>query len=210
MKKLTAALLAGVFATLVACSGPPLPFTSSEPKDVAIQEGDLKGLQKCKESGSISDFLKSAQGENPDTYKAEQQAWKKLQDGGATDGWVQVLSNTPKECTSLFGVGTAPQQNPKVASSFVFKYRDESSAVKAFNRGDFGVSPASVKGQNGVSEGAATGLGNNSVVFSQSFGNQSSYLALWQNKQFGVLLFTVNVATQDAKKAAGNMNSRVH
>jgi hypothetical protein len=197
-------------AVLAGCGGPSLPFIgSSSPKDIAVQQGDLPGgLKHCSDSGDINTFLKNAQTKAPDTYKNTQQEWKKLQDAGATDGYVQVFSDTSSECDSLFGAGQNAEKSPKVATNFVIKFKDDKTAAKAYDSGILGITPKNSKNQQGVTEGSATGLGSNSVVFSQSFGNQSLYLAFWQNKTYDLFLFTINLPSADSKKAASNVNGR--
>ena len=61
-----------------------------------------------------------------------------------------------------------------------------------------------------MTEGTATGLGKNSIVLSISISNQAFYVAVWQNKQFMVILGILNIDTGADKKIALAENSRVH
>jgi hypothetical protein len=194
------------------CGGVSLPFFGpANPQDVAAQPGDLpSGLQRCAESGDINTFLKNTKSQNPQTATDVQNQWKNLQNKGATDGYVQVFSDNKAECTSLFGVGRTGERNFKLAFNIVFKFKDESSAMKAYESGALGITPKNAKSQPGVTEGNATGLGNNSVTFTETFGNQPLYLGFWQNKSFDILLLTVNIANGEAKQAATRINQRVH
>jgi len=61
-----------------------------------------------------------------------------------------------------------------------------------------------------VTEGTATGLGKNSIVLSISISNQAFYVAVWQNKQFMVILGILNIDTGADKKIALAENARIH
>ena len=58
-------------------------------------------------------------------------------------------------------------------------------------------------------EGSKTGLTANSIALTQPVGNQLFYIALWQNKQFMVILTILNIDANAAKSAAMRENSRI-
>lgn len=62
----------------------------------------------------------------------------------------------------------------------------------------------------GVVKGTDTGLSKNSVALTLAIGNQSFYVAVWQNKAFMVILAVINVDTAQSKKIATNVNGRIH
>ena len=57
--------------------------------------------------------------------------------------------------------------------------------------------------------GTDTGLSKNSVALTIAIGNQSFYVAVWQNKAFMVTLGVLNVDLTASKKIATNENSRI-
>ncbi len=95
--------------------------------------------------------------------------------------------------------------------NFAFQFKDQASAEKGYTTESiFGFSASSLKSsQVPVVEGTATGLGKNSIVLTIAINQQSFYVAVWQNKQFMVILAILNVDTAASKKAALAENSRI-
>ncbi len=59
-------------------------------------------------------------------------------------------------------------------------------------------------------EGTATGLGPNSIVLTIAISNQTFYVAVWQDKEFMVILGLLNIDSAADKKIAQAENGRIH
>src|SRR6267143_3555609 len=204
----------GLLLAVGACGpigGPGTPAVTAS--TVAVQSSDLpSGLHKCDLSGDINSYLKKIQTKDPSTYSKIKSEWEAAQKNGATSADVEFYTDSTAHCASLESsgsqVGTATY---KLAVNFVFQFKDQASAEKGYKSDSiFGFSAASLKtSQVPVVEGKDTGLGPNSIVLTIAISNQSFYVAVWQNKQFMVILVMLNVDTTAAKKAALAENGRI-
>jgi hypothetical protein len=196
----------GPFASI----GTPAATASS----VAVQSSDVPGgMQRCDLHGNINDYLKMIQTKDPATYNTIKQQWAAAQKDGATDADVEFYADTTAHCTALASngalIGTATH---KLVVNFVFKFKDQASAEKGYRSDSiFGFSAASFKSsQVPVVEGTATGLGPNSIVLTIAIPNQAFYVAVWQNKEFMVILGLLNIDSAADKKIAQAENGRIH
>jgi hypothetical protein len=194
----------------IGSSGPPAPTASS----VAVKSGDLpNGMQRCDLSGDIDSYLKKIQTKDPSTYKTTKDGWDAAQKDGATAAEVEFYTDSAAHCASVESngsqVGTATY---KLVVNFVFQFKDQASAEKGYKSDSIlGFSAASLKSsQVPVVEGTATGLGVNSIVLTVAIGSQSFYVAVWQNKQFMIILAILNIDTATDKKVALAENGRIH
>jgi hypothetical protein len=183
--------------------------TSPTAASIAVQPGDLpSGMQKCNMSGDIDSFLDKAKTKDPANYKQTQSDWDAAKKQGATSAYTAFYTDTAANCASLETSASDITSAPyKLVVNFVIQFKDEASASKGYaNESIFGVSKSSLKGG---AEGTATGLGPNSIVLSNSFGNQTYYVGAWQNKAFMVILVILNIDAATCKKAAVAVNSRI-
>jgi hypothetical protein len=197
---------------LVACgggSGPSIFPSGPSASSIAVQTGDLpSGMKRCDLSGDIDSYLSKAKDKDPGTYSSVSGEWDAAKKQGATSAYVAFYTDTAAHCASLeTSSSDITSATYKLVVNFVIQFKDEASAGKGYtNESIFGVSKSSLKG--GV-EGTATGLGPNSIVLSTSFGNQSYYVAAWQNKAFMVILAIINIDPATCKKVAVAENSRI-
>jgi hypothetical protein len=199
----------------VACGpigGPGTPAVTAS--SVAVQPSDLpSGLHKCDLSGDITSYLTKIQTKDPSTYATIKSQWEAAQKDGATAAEVEFYTDSTAHCTSLESsgsqIGTATY---KLVVNFVFQFKDEASAVKGYTTDSiFGFSAASLKAsQVPVTEGTATGLGPNSIVLTIAVSSQTFYVAVWQKKQFMVILGILNIDTATDKKVALAEDARIH
>ncbi|TMB97647.1 MAG: hypothetical protein E6J40_07580 [Chloroflexi bacterium] len=212
MRVLLAAL--ALLLTIVACgpiggSGTSAPTAAS----VAVKSGDLpSGLHRCDLSGDINSYLNKIKTKDPATYKSASDGWAAAQKDGATAAEVEFYTDSADHCKALESNGSQiGSATYKLVVNFVFQFKDQASAEKGYKSDSiFGFSAASLKAsQVPVVEGKDTGLGANSIVLTIAISNQSFYVAVWQNKQFMVILGVLNVDTALAKKAAVAENSRI-
>ena len=193
-----------VFVTAVILAGncnPVAGIVPASPQSVSLQQSDLpSGLQNC--GNETGDVAKSKDTET-------QAEWKKQSSAGAKSGYQSIYANSSSECAQLAKSTASPPKNAKLAGSIVLQYKDDATALKAYNSGVFGMKPTDVSGQ-GATTGTATGLGANSIWLSASFGGQSIAISVWEHKAFVALFVAFNLADTDAKKAATNMDGRIH
>jgi len=208
--------LGAALAMLVvaACAGgggsqPQGPTAAS----VSVQPGDVpKTLVKCDLSGDIATVVSREATPDPSTSQTFQKYWQDAQAKGAKNGYAAFYASSTSNCaaikSSTTNVGTASYA---LLVNFVVQFKDEKSAADAYTNGTlFNFSASTLKnGGAPVTEGANTGLGANSVVLSASIGNQSFYVAEWQNKTFAIILVVLNVDAATCKKVATSENGRI-
>ncbi|HEV2218907.1 MAG TPA: hypothetical protein VGV88_15235 [Candidatus Dormibacteraeota bacterium] len=184
--------------------------------DVAVQSSDVpKGVQKCSASGDIDSFLNSVKTKDPTTYSSTKSEWDKAKSNGATAAEVVFYTDSKAHCDSI----TNNSQNGDLATAtypivinFVIQFKDQASAEKGYTTESiFGFSSGTISSTAaaGVTKGTATGLGANSITLLIAIGNQSFFVAVWQNKTFMVILAVINIDTGQAKKIATNENGRI-
>ncbi len=213
---MTRAALAVVIAAVsaVACGGSAAAPQGLTAANVAVQQGDLpSGMVKCDLTGDISNFIKQEQSPDPQTAKSTATSWSDLQKNGAKSAYVALYTDSRASCSDLKN----STSNPAAATyplvvNFVVQFKDEKSAVAGYKSDSsaFGFSASTLRsGGNAVQEGAATGLGPNSITLSRPVGNQAFFAAVWQNKAFMVILVILNIEPAASKKAATDENTRI-
>jgi hypothetical protein len=195
---------------VVACggsSGASGPTVST----VAVQPGDLPGgMVRCGISGDIEDFIKAEQSPDPNTSKSISGYWDDAKKNGAKAAYAAIYTESEARCAAIKNpetdVGTATY---KLVVNFVVQFKDEKTAVDAYNNKTiFGFSRAQLKSAPTI-EGTKTGLTANSIVLSQSIASQSFYIAEWQNKTFTVILAVLNIDPEASKKVSTAENGRI-
>ena len=204
-------------ALLTACgggSGSNAPAAQGPPsaQSVADNSSDFSGVQKCPESGSYDNYLKQEQTKNPSQYATDSKDWTDIKAAGSNDAYVIVYAENSSDC-GQFGTGTP---TGKLAEVFAFRFKDSSSAAgnfkvqtKSFHLSDSDVSTIQAAGGT-VKQGAATGLGDNSIVVSIDFQGTTLYVAFWQNKEFEAAILVSNIPITDGAAEATKINSRIH
>jgi hypothetical protein len=206
--------LALVAVLMVAACGPGSSAPIG-PADVAVQSSDLpKGLQKCDGSGDMDSFLNAIKTKDPSTYQTTKSEWDSAKTHGATQAQVAFFADSKEHCASIQNSdnGDLFTATYPVVINFVIQFKDEATAAKGYTTESiFGFSEATISssGGTGVAKGADTGLGKNSITLTIAIGNQSFYIAFWQNKSFMVILGVLNVDLAQSKKVATNENNRI-
>ena len=207
-------LALAAIAVLAACNAPGA-VAPLGPSDVAVQSSDVpKGVIKCDGSGSIDTFLNTIKTKDPSSYKSTSDEWDKAKADGATAAAVVFYADSKTHCADITN-----SQNNNLSSAaypvilnFVIQFKDDKSAVQGYtSESIFGFSESSLttSGVTGVVKGTKTGLTENSAALTLAIGNQSFYVAVWQNKAFMVILAVINVDTTQSKKIATNENGRI-
>ena len=196
---------------VVACGGSAGSAKGPTVASVSVQPADLpSGMVRCGLSGNIEDFIKAEQSPDPNTSKSVSGYWQDAKTNGATAAYTAIYADSQERCAAIKNpetdVGTATY---KLVVNFVVQFKDEKTAADAYtNKSIFGFSPAQLRAAPTI-EGTKTGLTANSVVVNQSLGNQSFYIAEWQNKVFMVILAMLNVDPESSKKVSSAENGRI-
>jgi hypothetical protein len=210
MRSVVVVAVAAVMS-VIACAGSSPAASGPTVSGVAVQSSDLpSGMVRCNITGSIDDFVKAEQSPDPNTAKTISDYWTDAKSNGAKAAYVALYTDSQSRCADIKNpqtdVGTATY---KLVVNFVVQFKDEASAVDAYkNKSIFGFSAAQLRTAPTV-EGKDTGLTDNSIVLNQAIGDQSFYIADWQNKTFLIILAVLNVDATSSKKVSTAENSRI-
>src|SRR5260370_8667880 len=125
------------------------------------------GMHRCALSGDINSYLKKIQTSDPTTYASTKSHWESAQKGGATAADVEFYTDSTAHCSGLESNGSQiGSATYKLLVNFVFHFKDEASAAAGYkSNSTLAFSVNQIKqSQIPVVEGAATGLGKNSIV----------------------------------------------
>jgi hypothetical protein len=199
---------------LAACGGSSggggNPPQETSAKTVASNSSDFSGLTSCPESGSWDDYLKAEQSKDPNQYSSDKSDWDSLKAAGANDSYIAVYADESSHCGNF---GNEP--SGKVVDIYAIRFKDANAASANFktNQKDFHLSDSdlqNIKSAGGkVSQGSATGLGDNAVVVELAIAGASFYIAFWQKKNFEVAMIVYNVPVADGEAAAKKVNDRI-
>ena len=207
--------IAAAAATLMlfACGGNPIAPSGPTAASVAVQPADLPSdMHKCDLSGDIDSFLNKSKTKDPNTYNSTKTEWDSAKQKGATAAYTAFYTDSTAHCTTIESNSSdISSATYKLVVNFVIQFKDEATATKGYtSESIFGFSASSLKsGGAPVVEGTATGLTKNSIVLSISISNQAFYVAVWQNKNFMVILAILNLDTATCKKVAQAENARI-
>lgn len=197
--------------TIVACGSSPAAPKGPTTASVAAQPGDLpSGMVRCDLTGDIISFISQEQTADPNASKNTAADWQTAKKNGANAAYVAVYSDSSQHCAAIKGSSAdLSAATYKLLVNFIVQFRDEKSAVTLYRSDNmiFGFSASALRaGGNAVQEGTATGLSANSIALSRPVGNQTFYIAEWQNKRFMAIL---NVDPAASKKVATAVNGRI-
>ncbi len=204
-------------AAIMSCSGPqraaqPLTVTA---ETVALQQGDVSGMQRCDGSGDIDVVLQDERATNPTAYDMNAPEWTRWKRQGAIDAYFAVFGRTAADCAAVSGAGSGAATGGLVAG-LVVKFKDAAIAAESYRGGQtlFGLGPKDILfiqlAGGRVTTGSDTGLGPQSRVGSGTVAGSTYYFAFWQNKDFDADFMGYNVATTDADAAVRDINGRIH
>ena len=210
-RALTGAIVGALI--LVACGGssssPPGPTAAT----VAVKSGDVpSGMVKCDLTGDIDSFLGKVKTADPPTYQSTKAEWDQAKASGAIAAYTAFYTDSNAHCTGITSSGAdIGSASYKLVVNFVLQFKDDTQAANGYtSKKVFNFSASDLKAsRQPVVEGDKTGLSANSITLSQAVGNQSFYIAIWQNKAFMVILAVLNVDGAASKKIATSANSRI-
>jgi hypothetical protein len=211
-------VLIGLFLML-GVAGCQVPGLASKPKaatveSVALQPGDLAGFQRCSASGDVKAVLKNQQSTNPSEYDVSATEWAQWSRQGASDAYFVAYGRTASDCAALSASGTGAPSGGLVMGLIV-KFTSPTTALRTYAAGStlLGFGPRDttfIRLVGGTVEtGAQTGFGPESVIASGTATGSTYYVAFWQNKAFDSYLLAYDVASDDARTAAGRVNDRI-
>jgi hypothetical protein len=199
------ASLAGVLSWLVlaACEGPAAP-TAPDPSQIALQTGDLPpDVRRCPASGDLDGYLRELR--NPLAHDELAAAWSDLRRQGATSAALAVYSAQPAACEARLGAGDGTN-----VSSLVVHFRSDDAAAAAYQRGLLGFStPGEDEEVQGLTRGAATGLGRNAWLVERQVSGRSMLVAYWQRHAVAVFLIGVDEDPLHARQALTAIDGRI-
>jgi hypothetical protein len=211
-------VLVGLVILLTAAGCQPSAVAAKEKpltaQSVALQRGDVSGLERCTASGDLDAVLLNEKSKNPTGYSqnaTEWEQWKKL---GASDAYFAAYGRTVADCDSLSGSGSGAPTGGLVAALIV-RFKSEAVAVRTYGADAtlLGFGPKDIAFINlvggTVTTGSATGLGQRSVIGSGSVTSSTYHFAFWQNKVFDSYLVAYDMPTDDAHRAANDVNQRI-
>jgi hypothetical protein len=199
---------------VTACGGSSPAPRGPSAAAVSVQPGDLpKGMVKCDLTGDINSFIAKEQQPDPSTARTTSDEWSRAQKNGAKAAYVAIYTDSSANCSAIkTNTSDVAAATYKLVVNFVIQFKDEKSASAAYKSDNavFGFSAAQLRsGGSAVAEGTSTGLGPTSITLSQPVGNQTFYIAIWQNKTVVALLLALNIDAAAGKKAATAENSRI-
>lgn len=206
LKVIRAGLLVAAFVALLACSTPGAPPAPSTPQSVALQAGDLpRGMVRCGLSGDVDRFLTGAPSDNQYASQLAQE-WRAMKALGAQAGYVGVYAGSSDQCKAAFT--SQSLTGIRWAASMVVQFKNTAAAGTAYRQASIGAQQ--IAQQPGSEEGAATGLGSDSLTFSDSEGTQSLFFAYWHHARFLVVMLALDLGEQASHQAAHDVDSRIH
>lgn len=204
------ALLLVLVACQPALSHPKVATVQS----IALQPGDVSGLQRCEGSGDVQKVLQEEKANNPIGYDENATEWEQWKTRGATDGYLAAYGRTSSDCAALVSSGIgAPSGGLMVG--LVVKFPDAKIAARTYEAGStlLGFGPRDITFirlvGGGVMTGTGTGLGPQSVIGSGSVAATTYYFAFWQTKVVDSFFIAYDLPPAAAQAAALSVNKRM-
>ena len=183
-------------------------------QSIALQPGDVSGLQRCDGSGSVQTVLSNEKSTNKDGYILNSTEWEQWKTQGATEAYFAAYGKTSADCDALSTVGAGAPSGGLMAG-LVVKFKDQAIAARTYNAGSslLGFGPRDITFirlvGGGVMTGADTGLGPQSVIGRGSVANTTYYFAFWQNKVVDSFFIAYDLPAAEAEGAAKSVNQRM-
>ena len=206
-------LVLTVSLTVLGC-GPAAHPKPSTAQSIALQPGDVYGLQRCSGSGDLQTVLKEEKLNNPVGYSQNATEWEQWKTQGATEAYFAAYGRTSADCDALSTLGAGAPSGGLMAG-LVVKFKDQAIAARTYRAGStlLGFGPKDITFiklvGGGVMTGAGTGLGPQSVIGSGSVAGSSYFFAFWQTKVVDSFFIAYDLPSADAEVAARSVNQRM-
>jgi hypothetical protein len=211
-------VLVGLAVVLIAAACMPAAgvaqHKSISAQSIALQPGDVTGLQRCAGSGDVRTVVQEEKAISPTVSDEHATEWEQWRTRGATEAYYAFYGKTAADCDALTVAGLGAPTGGLMAG-LVVKFKDEAVAARTFRAGStlLGFGPKDItfiKLVGGsVTTGPDTGLGPESVVGAGRVTGATYYFAFWQNKAFDSFLIAYDLAFDDADGATRNVNQRM-
>jgi hypothetical protein len=202
-----------VALTLVGCQQAAQPKHVSA-QSIALQPGDVSGLQRCDGSGDLQTVLREERSSNPIGYSQNATEWEQWKTQGAIEAYFAAYGRTSADCSSLTTLGAGAPSGGLMAA-LVVKFKDPAVAARTYRAGStlLGFGPKDITFirfvGGGVVTGAITGLGPQSVIGSGSVADATYYFAFWQNKMVDSFFIAYDLPADEAEGATKRVNQRI-
>jgi hypothetical protein len=202
-----------VALTLVGCQQAAQPQHVSA-QSIALQPGDVSGLQRCDGSGDLPTVLREERSSNPIGYSQNATEWEQWKTQGAIEAYFAAYGRTSADCSSLTTLGAGAPSGGLMAA-LVVKFKDPAVAARTYRAGStlLGFGPKDITFirfvGGGVLTGAVTGLGPQSVIGSGSVADATYYFAFWQNKMVDSFFIAYDLPAAEAEGATKRVNQRI-
>jgi hypothetical protein len=199
--------------TVVGCQQGAQPKTVTA-QSIALQPGDVSGLQRCGDSGDVQTVLSAEKSNHQPGYYQNATEWEQWKTQGATTAYFAAYGRTSADCDALTTVGAGAPSGGLMAG-LVVKFKDPATAARTYRAGStlLGFGPKDITFiklvGGGVMTGADTGLGPQSVIGTGSAVGTTYYFAFWQNKAVDSFLIAYDLPDANAQVAARSVNQRM-
>jgi hypothetical protein len=200
--------------TVVACQPAPAHAKPITAQSIALQPGDVSGLQRCSGSGDVQSVLREEKSNNPIGYYQNSTEWEQWKTQGATEAYLAAYGRTPADCDALSSAGTGAPTGGLMAG-LVVKFKDQAIAARTYGAGSslLGFGPKDITFiklvGGGVMTGTDTGLGPHSVIGTGAVAGTTYYFAFWQTKVMDSFFIAYDLPAADAEIAARSVNQRM-
>jgi hypothetical protein len=183
-------------------------------QSIALQPGDVAGMQRCGTSGDVASVLQDEKANNPVAYELNATEWEQWRQRGASDAYFAAYGRTVADCAALSPAGTGAPAGGLVISLIV-KFKSDSIAARTYgvDAALLGLGPRDIEFiklvGGSITTGSDTGLGPLSVIGSGSVPGTTFYFAFWQNKVFNSYVYAYDLASDVAQGAADDVNRRI-
>ena len=202
-----------IVLTLVGCAPQEHPKAVSA-QSIALQPGDVSGLQRCDGSGDVQTVIRREKSNDQVAYYENATEWERWKAQGATEAYFAAYGRTPADCAALSATGAGAPAGGLMAG-LVVKFKNQAIAARTYRADStlLGFGPKDItfiKLVGGsVMTGSGTGLGPQSVIGSGSVGVTTYYFAFWQNKMVDSFFIAYDLPPTAAERAARSVNLRM-
>ena len=210
-----ARILVGLVAMLALAGCAPTAHAKPvSVQSIALQPGDVGGLQGCDAGGDMQTVLSKEKSIDKFLYDQNTTEWEQWKAQGATEAYFAVYGRTAADCEVFSATGNGAPHGGLMAG-LVVKFKDTSASARNYRLAStlLGFGPRDItfiKLVGGViTTGSDTGLGPQSVIGTASAVGSTYYFAFWQNKAFDSFFIAYDLPAFEAQGAAENINQRM-
>src|ERR1700692_3031189 len=130
-----ARILVGLVALLAFAGCAPAAHAKPvSAQSIALQPGDVAGLQGCDTGGDMQTVLSKEKSIDTFLYNQNATEWEQWKTQGATEAYFAAYGKTSADCSSLSTVGAGAPSGGLMAG-LVVKFKDPAIAARTYNAG---------------------------------------------------------------------------